>query len=356
MLVLQGVTKAFDGVPVLNGIDLKVGQGEFAVFVGPSGCGKSTLLRTIAGLERADAGEVFIDGTAAGALEPAQRRVAMVFQSYALYPHMNVRQNMGFALKLAGRTTAEVNVAVEQAAATLDIIALLDRKPKELSGGQRQRVAIGRAIVRDPKIFLFDEPLSNLDAGLRVKMRYEFSQLHKRQKTTTIYVTHDQIEAMTLADRIIILNHGRIEQQGRPADLYAAPCNLFVAEFIGSPKMNMFAGVAATAVGGGRRIVLRDGTVIPIDPALTVPPDGAGLTIGVRPEHWVLGGEEDALSGTVAFVEELGHIAYAHVANPASDELAICPLGEGRRVALGEHVRLGFGPVTHLFDSHGLRV
>lgn len=356
MLVLQGVSKAFDGVPILDGIDLEVGAGEFAVFVGPSGCGKSTLLRTIAGLERADAGEVFIDGVAAGALEPAARRVAMVFQSYALYPHMNVRQNMGFALKMAGKNASEIETAVDQAAETLDIKALLDRKPKELSGGQRQRVAIGRAIVRDPKIFLFDEPLSNLDAGLRVKMRYEFSQLHKRQKTTTIYVTHDQVEAMTLADRIIILNHGRIEQQGRPAELYASPCNMFVAQFIGSPKMNMFDGVAVTSPAGSRGVKLRDGAAIPLDSTLDVPADGASLTLGVRPEHWVMDGAEFALAGTVAFIEELGNIAYAHIASDASDDLIICQMGEGERPSLGQRVRLGFGAVIHLFDSNGVRI
>ena len=236
---LTGVTKRFGTTEVLKGIDLDIADGEFVVFVGPSGCGKSTLLRTIAGLEDASGGDIAIGGRTVNALSPSDRGIAMVFQSYALYPHMTVYENMAFGLKLAKADKAEIDRRVRAAAETLNITDYLERKPKALSGGQRQRVAIGRAIVREPEVFLFDEPLSNLDAALRVRMRYEFAALHERLKTTMIYVTHDQVEAMTLADRIVVLNGGVIEQVGAPMELYERPRNLFVAEFIGSPKMNL---------------------------------------------------------------------------------------------------------------------
>ena len=234
-VALSGIRKSFGATEVLKGVDLTIADGEFVVFVGPSGCGKSTLLRVIAGLEEADAGEVSIGGRVVNALSPSDRGIAMVFQSYALYPHMSVRQNMAFGLTLAKTDKAEIERRVTAAAQTLNIVDYLDRKPKALSGGQRQRVAIGRAIVREPEVFLFDEPLSNLDAALRVRMRYEFASLHERLKTTMVYVTHDQVEAMTLADRIVVLNGGVIVQVGAPMELYEHPRTRFVAEFIGSP-------------------------------------------------------------------------------------------------------------------------
>ena len=240
---IQGIRKGYGEHPILRGIDLSIADGEFVVFVGPSGCGKSTLLRTICGLEAADEGAVMIGGRDMTHVSPAQRGIAMVFQSYALYPHMTVYDNMGFALKLAGLSSEEIRAKVEQAAATLRIEPLLQRKPKELSGGQRQRVAIGRAIVRQPQVFLFDEPLSNLDAALRVQMRIELKNLHRTLRSTMIYVTHDQVEAMTLADRIVVLRGGRVEQVGAPLDLYQRPANMFVAGFLGSPAMNFVTGV-----------------------------------------------------------------------------------------------------------------
>src|SRR5664279_2248753 len=254
---LKDVRKAFGAVSIINGVNLNIENGEFAVFVGPSGCGKSTLLRLIAGLEDVTSGQVLIDAKDMTSVGPAQRGLAMVFQSYALYPHMSVRGNIAFALKMAGQSASMIDQKVRKAAATLNLTDYLDRKPRQLSGGQRQRVAIGRAIVREPKAFLFDEPLSNLDAALRVQMRLEITQLHQALKTTMIYVTHDQVEAMTMADKIVVLNAGRIEQVGAPLDLYNHPANLFVAVFIGSPPMN-----------------------------LIEPPDGksGAPTIGVRPE------------------------------------------------------------------------
>ena len=236
---LKEVEKWFGDVQVIKGIDLAIEEGEFIIFVGPSGCGKSTLLRMIAGLEETSRGKVFLDGADITAEPPAKRGLAMVFQSYALYPHMNVRDNMGFGLKTAGRPKDEIETMVNDAAHALRLEEYLDRRPKDLSGGQRQRVAIGRAIVRDPTAFLFDEPLSNLDAALRVEMRYEIAKLSQTLNSTMIYVTHDQVEAMTLADRIVVLQAGRIEQVGTPKELYDAPANLFVAQFIGSPKMNI---------------------------------------------------------------------------------------------------------------------
>ena len=248
-LALKNLRKVYDdGHAAIDDVSLEIAHGEFMVFVGPSGCGKSTLLRMIAGLEDISSGELRIDDRLANDIEPAKRGLAMVFQSYALYPHMTVRDNMAFSLKLAGRGRAEIDAAVRRAAQTLQIEHLLDRKPKALSGGQRQRVAMGRAIVRDPKVFLFDEPLSNLDAKLRVQMRTEIKRVHQMVKTTTVYVTHDQVEAMTMADRIVVLNAGRIEQFGSPLELYDRPDNLFVAGFIGSPRMN-FIGNETAQIG-----------------------------------------------------------------------------------------------------------
>src|SRR5471030_332897 len=261
-VTLKNLVKHYDDKQtVIHGVDLDVADGEFVVFVGPSGCGKSTLLRMIAGLETISGGELHIGGRLANDIAPAQRKLAMVFQSYALYPHMTVYENMAFALKLSGQSSAQVQAAVERAAAILQIAPLLKRKPKELSGGQRQRVAIGRAIVRKPELFLFDEPLSNLDASLRVQMRVEISRLHKELKTTMIYVTQDQVEAMTLGQRIVVFNGGRIEQVGTPFELYNNPGNLFVAGFLGTPKMNFIPGVVATLAAG--RVGVRRPMAIP---------------------------------------------------------------------------------------------
>ncbi|MEN9895607.1 MAG: hypothetical protein RIR97_1459, partial [Pseudomonadota bacterium] len=246
-LILRDVKKSFGAVDVIKGVNLDIKSGEFVVFVGPSGCGKSTLLRMIAGLEDITSGDLEIGGTRMNDVDPSKRGIAMVFQSYALYPHMTVRENMGFALRFAGMPKAEVDKQVNEAARILELGPLMDRKPKALSGGQRQRVAIGRAIVRHPNVFLFDEPLSNLDAELRVHMRIEIAKLHKSLATTIIYVTHDQVEAMTLADKIVVLRAGIVEQVGSPLELYDSPANLFVAGFIGSPKMNLFKGVVASA-------------------------------------------------------------------------------------------------------------
>jgi len=262
-IALKNIVKLYDDKhPVIHGIDLDIRDGEFVVFVGPSGCGKSTLLRMIAGLEDITDGELHIGGQLANDIAPAERGLAMVFQSYALYPHMTVYENMAFALTLAGHKKAEVRAAVERAADILQITALLKRKPKDLSGGQRQRVAIGRAIVRKPKVFLFDEPLSNLDASLRVQMRVEISRLHQELKTTMIYVTHDQVEAMTLGERIVVFNGGRIEQVGSPHALYNNPGNLFVAGFLGAPKMNFIACVAVASGPGTVAVRLPGGAVI----------------------------------------------------------------------------------------------
>ncbi len=279
-LTLKEVRKSFGALEVIKGVDLQVKSGEFAVFVGPSGCGKSTLLRMIAGLEDVTSGTMTIGGADVTHAEPSKRGIAMVFQSYALYPHMTVAENIGFGLSLAGRPRAEIAEKVKAAADSLQLTGLLDRKPKALSGGQRQRVAIGRAIVRDPKIFLFDEPLSNLDASLRAQMRLEISELHDRLGATMVYVTHDQVEAMTMADKIVVLNAGRVEQVGSPMDLYRNPQTPFVAGFIGSPKMNLYEGSV-------------------------VQENGCGI-YGVRPEDLTLSATEGRWQGRVKHIERLG--------------------------------------------------
>ena len=286
-ITLRNVAKRFGDVAVIPSINLEIEDGEFVVFVGPSGCGKSTLLRLIAGLEDVSGGVIEIDGVNATELPPARRGLAMVFQSYALYPHMSVRKNIAFPLKMAGMEPAEIARKVEAAAAVLNLTGYLDRRPGQLSGGQRQRVAIGRAIVREPAAFLFDEPLSNLDAALRVNMRLEISELHQTLKTTMIYVTHDQVEAMTMADKIVVLNLGKIEQVGSPLDLYRAPANLFVAGFIGSPKMNLIDGPEAARQGAA--------------------------TIGLRPEHIDLSGSAGIWRGTVGIAEHLGSDTFLRV-------------------------------------------
>ncbi|SDH72213.1 ABC transporter ATP-binding protein [Alloyangia pacifica] len=337
-LELKGLRKSFGALEVIKGVDLQVRDREFVVFVGPSGCGKSTLLRMIAGLEPISSGDLLIDGRRENDSEPMDRGLAMVFQSYALYPHMTVEENMGFALRVAKVPKEERARMVRAAAEVLELGHLLDRRPRELSGGQRQRVAIGRAIVRDPKVFLFDEPLSNLDAALRVNMRLELMRLHERLQATMIYVTHDQTEAMTMADKIVVLRDGRIEQVGAPMELYNRPANMFVAGFIGAPKMNF--------------LPVSD---LPAD--LRLP--GAGVTLGIRPEHIVIGPAADGAigwQGTLRIVERLGGLTNLHVELANGTELVVQTDGgfEGRagdRLSLGaERARL------HLFDREERRV
>jgi len=363
-IALKNIVKLYDDKhPVIHGIDLDIRDGEFVVFVGPSGCGKSTLLRMIAGLEDITDGELHIGGQLANDVAPAERGLAMVFQSYALYPHMTVYENMAFALTLAGHKKAEVRAAVERAADILQITALLKRKPKDLSGGQRQRVAIGRAIVRKPKVFLFDEPLSNLDASLRVQMRVEISRLHQELKTTMIYVTHDQVEAMTLGERIVVFNGGRIEQVGSPHDLYNNPGNLFVAGFLGAPKMNFIACVAVASGPGTVAVRLPGGAVIEAAAQGGTVAPGDQLTLGVRAEHVSLhdGGHagakagDNAVDAAVSHVEYLGDVAIVYAAMPgATDMLAVkLPAEHGLRQP-GDAMRLHLPP-QHclLFDAAG---
>jgi ABC-type sugar transport system ATPase subunit len=307
-VVLKDVRKSFGSVDVLKGIDLTIEDGSFCVFVGPSGCGKSTLLRIIAGLEDTTSGVLEIDGKDVSHAEPSERGIAMVFQNYALYPHLTVRENIGFGLSLARRPKAEIKQRVDEAAATLKLEHLLDRKPKALSGGQRQRVAIGRAIVRNPKVFLFDEPLSNLDAALRSDMRMELTELHAKLKTTMIYVTHDQVEAMTMADKIVVLNAGRIEQVGSPMALYDKPASAFVAGFIGSPRMNIFEGEIAQKLGC--------------------------KTYGIRPEHLALTSTSGTWQGTVRHIEKLGADAIVHLQTPFFGNLVVRTSGD-------THLRIG---------------
>ena len=353
-LKLTNVEKAYGEVKVLANINLDIKQGELIVFVGPSGCGKSTLLRMIAGLERISGGELQIDGIVVNDVPPAQRGIAMVFQSYALYPHMTVRENMEFALKIAKKTKEQIAAGVDKAAKILQLTPYLDRLPKALSGGQRQRVAIGRAIVREPDVFLFDEPLSNLDAALRVQMRIEIGKLHNDLKSTMIYVTHDQVEAMTMADKIVVLHGGIIEQVGSPLELYHRPRNMFVAGFIGSPKMN-FIPVTVQAA--------RDGNVmlsLPGDGRMTIPMKGdlpaAGtrLTLGCRPEHVAIGKEaaaSGALQGTIRVAEYLGSETMFYASLADGTEIAVKGDGLAAQKS-GDILPLSLpAAACHLFDA-----
>jgi multiple sugar transport system ATP-binding protein len=301
---IRNVEKAFGNVQVLQGIDLAIPDGEFLVLVGPSGCGKSTLLRIIAGLEHVTNGAIAIDGRDVTDLPAKARDIAMVFQSYALYPHMTVAENMAFSLRVRRADKKLIEERVQAAAKILNLTEYLKRRPAELSGGQRQRVAMGRAIVRDPKVFLFDEPLSNLDAKLRVSMRSEIKAMHQRLKTTTIYVTHDQVEAMTMADRIVVLRDGNVEQVGTPLELYDSPANVFVAEFIGSPAMNMLPARLSTD-GGRRAAVIDGGSRIELPPQLAGS-DGQSILVGIRPEHLSVAHAANGLTGKVALVEPTG--------------------------------------------------
>ncbi|MFH1806229.1 MAG: ABC transporter ATP-binding protein [Pseudomonadota bacterium] len=324
---LEKVRKTFGNLDVIPGVDLDINDGEFVVFVGPSGCGKSTLLRLIAGLEDVSGGKILIDGTDVVDASPAKRGLSMVFQSYALYPHMTVYNNIAFGLKMAGESKAVIEEKVRNAADILNLTDYLDRRPGALSGGQRQRVAIGRAIVRNPAAFLFDEPLSNLDASLRVNMRLEITALHQSLKTTMVYVTHDQVEAMTMANKIVVLQAGRVEQVGAPMELYNRPANKFVAGFIGSPKMNFIEG----AYAGQRN----------------------SHTLGIRPEHIAVSTESGEIAATVKIAEHLGAETYLHVVADDIGPMTVRATGE---MPLGEHDRIWLTPDAtrlHRFDANG---
>ncbi|WP_422075782.1 ABC transporter ATP-binding protein [Tranquillimonas rosea] len=342
---LDGIEKWFGEVQVIKGIDLDIADGEFIVFVGPSGCGKSTLLRMIGGLEEISRGTLKIDGRDVTSHPPSKRGLSMVFQSYALYPHMSVRDNMGFSLKSAGAPKSEIDEKVDEAARVLKLGDFLDRRPKALSGGQRQRVAIGRSIVRDPTAFLFDEPLSNLDAALRVEMRYEIAKLHQTLDATMIYVTHDQVEAMTLADRIVVLEFGTIAQVGTPRELYSRPANLFVAQFIGSPAMNILP-------------CRTEGDRFHLDGGGSGPYDGArpATRLGARPEHLDLVAPDDGIcAGTVDLVEFLGADTFVIVDTGPLGRLTVRVVGNSD-VAVGDRVGLRPTVPLHFFDADGVAV
>lgn len=354
-LDLKNVVKSFADTTVIHGLDLTVLEGEFCVFVGPSGCGKSTLLRMIAGLEECTGGQILMNGEDVTDLQPAKRGIAMVFQSYALYPHMTVAENMGFGLKIAKVNPQEIAAKVAVVGKTLQIEHLLHRRPKDLSGGQRQRVAIGRAIVREPRMFLFDEPLSNLDAALRVEMRVELAKIKSQLNTTVVYVTHDQVEAMTLADKIVVLRDGRIEQAGRPLELYANPANQFVAGFIGSPKMNFLVGHVLQQGNGTLDVQLANAAKVTGTCTQRVD-HGAELTFGIRPEHLSLvepapGG----LQGEVVVVERLGGETYFHIR--VANQNVIAKIDGDSGVVVGSNVGLSFDPArAHFFLKDGLRL
>ena len=357
-LSLKNVVKRYGALKVIHGANLDIADGEFVVFVGPSGCGKSTLLRMIAGLEDISDGDISIGGRTVNDADPADRGIAMVFQSYALYPHMTVAENLSFGLRMNGNPRADTEKRVSRAAEILQINELMERRPKQLSGGQRQRVAIGRAIVREPQVFLFDEPLSNLDAELRVQMRVEISRLHKQLGTTMIYVTHDQTEAMTLADKIVVLRAGNIEQVGAPLDLYDDPANRFVAGFVGSPKMNF---LEATVIGtGGQSVTLS----LDSDPAvrLTLPikdrlDEGSKVSLGIRPEHFADIGQGDAdLTVHVDVAEHLGNTSYVYARTEGGEQLVI-ERPESRDVANRDRLTVGLSArKAFLFDSQGNRL
>jgi multiple sugar transport system ATP-binding protein len=352
---LKGVVKAFGDIEVIHGVDLSVEPGEFVVFVGPSGCGKSTLLRMIAGLEPITGGELVIDGEQMNEVPPAKRGIAMVFQSYALYPHMSVYKNLAFSLETARLPKSEIEPRVRRAAEVLRIEQLLDRKPKQLSGGQRQRVAIGRAIVREPKLFLFDEPLSNLDAELRVQMRVEIAKLHNELKTTMIYVTHDQVEAMTMADKIVVLNSGVIEQVGAPLELYNTPRNRFVAGFIGSPKMNFLEARLAGGEGAAATLEV-GGLTLTLPRPLREAPRNDKLSFGVRPEHISTREEGGIRLGEVRvdLVEQLGDSTMIYATTGQGQPLTIAMEGQ-QRLANGSTVTAYFDPAHyHVFGEDGM--
>jgi multiple sugar transport system ATP-binding protein len=344
-VTIRDVQKYFGSTHVIRGVDVAIEDGEFCVLVGPSGCGKSTLLRMIAGLEEISEGEILIGGRVVNRVPPKERDIAMVFQNYALYPHMTVRDNMSFALMLAKQPKPEIERKVARAAGILGLSDLLDRFPRQLSGGQRQRVAMGRAIVRDPQVFLFDEPLSNLDAKLRVQMRTEIKELHQRLTTTSIYVTHDQIEAMTMADTIVVMRDGVVEQLGRPLDLYDRPVNTFVAGFIGSPAMNMLPGV----VGADGRVAFAEAASLPLPPGVRGDA-GQEVLYGVRPEHCALVDAGGGLPAEVVVVEPTGADTHVHCRAAGQDFSAVLH----DRVGCAPGERIGLRPdlaKAHVFDA-----
>ncbi len=366
---LTQVRKSFGEIDIIRGVDLDIQHGEFVVFVGPSGCGKSTLLRAISGLEDITSGELRIGGQVMNHVDPSQRGIAMVFQSYALYPHMTVRENMGFALKHAGVAKDVVTAKVDAAAKILGLEPLMDRKPKALSGGQRQRVAIGRAIVRDPQVFLFDEPLSNLDAELRVHMRIEIARLHRELGSTIIYVTHDQVEAMTLADKIVVLRAGVVEQVGAPLDLYDNPANTFVAGFIGSPRMNFFDGeiighapadtTHGPAFEGHGACLVRlhgfDNATIALPLGGRLPAVGTAVSVGVRPEHFAQDGSA-TLPVAIDMLEHLGGETFVY-ARSSSGVMVVMESKHGRSLRPGQTLEARFdASKALLFDTHGARI
>ncbi|MFY8095108.1 MAG: ABC transporter ATP-binding protein [Niveispirillum sp.] len=363
-VLLRGVMKSFGAVDVIKGVDLEIAPGELTVFVGPSGCGKSTLLRLVSGLELPTGGSIMIGDRDVTLVHPSERGIAMVFQSYALYPHMSVAENMGFGLKIAGLPKAVIKEKVAKAAEILQLTPLLDRKPRALSGGQRQRVAIGRCIVREPEVFLFDEPLSNLDAALRGQMRVEIARLHAKLGATMIYVTHDQVEAMTLATRIVVLNAGRIEQIGAPIELYRHPANLFVAGFIGSPRMNFMDGIVEAAEADAVHVRLNAATLrLPRHEGEVKP--GAKVTVGIRPEHFRVGSAVDAgddqaveFDAVIDLVERLGGETLAHLRMPSlSDGVLVVKISGDIPLRIGTGLRVGVRLTQcHLFDANGRAV
>ncbi|WP_117190916.1 ABC transporter ATP-binding protein [Rhizobium terrae] len=354
-VILKDIRKAYGQVKVLHGIDLDIAQGEFVVFVGPSGCGKSTLLRMISGLESITGGEMFIDGKLVNDVPPSRRGIAMVFQSYALYPHYTVYDNMAFGMRIARESKEEIDRRVRAAAEILQLTPYLDRLPKALSGGQRQRVAIGRAICRNPKVFLFDEPLSNLDAALRVATRIEIAKLKEQMPDTTmIYVTHDQVEAMTLADRIVVLSAGRIEQVGPPLELYERPKNLFVARFIGSPAMNIIPATI-TSAGEETTVSLKGGKAVHVPVPTNPSENGKAASFGVRPEDLVVAKGDDYLfEGRISIVEALGEVTLLYVEGLAGHEPIIAKIPGILEVKKGDMMRFSADSrKLHLFDTEG---
>ena len=350
-ITLDHVVKRFGHQEVIKDVSLSVEEGAFVVFVGPSGCGKSTLLRLITGLEEVSGGRVLIDGEDVTELRPSERGLAMVFQSYALFPHITVRDNIAFGLKIAGLPKAEIAAKVDEAARILALEDYLDRKPRELSGGQRQRVAIGRAIVRSPVAFLFDEPLSNLDAALRVQMRVEINKLRDTLKTTMVYVTHDQVEAMTMADKIVVLNEGRVEQYATPLELYDRPANLFVAGFIGSPRMNLL----PVDTVDGDTLKLPGGHALPL-PGLAADDGGRPATLGIRPEHMTYSATKGLWSGIIAVEEQLGSDAFFHVEVDGLGMVTVRAVGE-RGFRTGDPIWLDLPhDKCHVFDDAGRRI
>ncbi|MGD9211475.1 MAG: sn-glycerol-3-phosphate ABC transporter ATP-binding protein UgpC [Desulfobacteraceae bacterium] len=356
-IVLKDVVKRYGSVEAVNNVNLSIDSGEFVVFVGPSGCGKSTLLRMISGLEEITEGEIYIDNKMVNHIDPAGRGIAMVFQSYALYPHMTVAKNMGFGLRMNGRPKEEVKKRVLAAAKTLQIENLLDRMPKQLSGGQRQRVAIGRAIVRDPKVFLFDEPLSNLDAELRVEMRLQIAKLHQELGNTMIYVTHDQVEAMTLADKIVVLNKGNIEHFGTPMELYHRPQNLFVAGFIGSPKMNLIPGEVSAIEDRKIHFNINRTETLTIERQISGLQPGRKITMGIRPEHLNIENTDDVrLTMRNEATERLGNITYLFGTYAGIGNFKVSmPVDSNPK--LHKNIELSCqSRHIHLFDEYGQRI